>query len=213
MSSSEFKTEQESFWAGEFGSNYIERNHGENLVASNIALFSRALKFCGKIQSTIEFGANIGLNLCAMKILYPKQRQYAIEINSKAAILIRQNLPECKVFEKSILDFETDAIKEGVDCVIVKGVLIHIKPENLNMVYSKICTLAKKYILVCEYYNPTPVTVHYRGHNDRLFKRDFAGEILEQYKEFELLDYGFVYHRDPAFPQDDLTWFLLERKN
>jgi hypothetical protein len=26
-----------------------------------------------------------------------------------------------------------------------------------------------------------------------------------------LVDYGFVYRRDPAHPQDDLTWFLLEK--
>jgi spore coat polysaccharide biosynthesis protein SpsF len=26
-----------------------------------------------------------------------------------------------------------------------------------------------------------------------------------------LVDYGFAYHRDPAFPQDDITWFLLEK--
>ena len=27
-----------------------------------------------------------------------------------------------------------------------------------------------------------------------------------------LIDYGFSYHRDPVFPQDDITWFLMERK-
>jgi spore coat polysaccharide biosynthesis protein SpsF len=26
-----------------------------------------------------------------------------------------------------------------------------------------------------------------------------------------LIDYGFVYHRDTAHPQDDITWFLLEK--
>jgi len=29
----------------------------------------------------------------------------------------------------------------------------------------------------------------------------------------QLLDYGFVYHRDPNFSQDDTKWFLLEQKN
>jgi hypothetical protein len=27
-----------------------------------------------------------------------------------------------------------------------------------------------------------------------------------------LCDYGFVYHRDPLFPQDDITWFLMEKR-
>jgi spore coat polysaccharide biosynthesis protein SpsF len=26
------------------------------------------------------------------------------------------------------------------------------------------------------------------------------------------VDYGFAYRRDPNFPQDDITWFLLEKR-
>ena len=82
----------------------------------------------------------------------------------------------------------------------------------LDVVYSKLYAASKRYILVCEYYNPAPVTINYRGHDDRLFKRDFAGELMEKYSDLELVDYGFCYKRDPAFPQDDVTWFLLEKK-
>jgi spore coat polysaccharide biosynthesis protein SpsF len=57
-----------------------------------------------------------------------------------------------------------------------------------------------------------PVSVDYRGHAQRLYKRDFAGEMMERYPFLELLDYGFVYRRDRAFPQDDITWFLMEKK-
>jgi len=65
--------------------------------------------------------------------------------------------------------------------------------------------------LMCEYYNPSPVEVNYRGHSGKLFKRDFAGEFLDKFSDVKLIDYGFVYQRDPAFPQDDLTWFLMEK--
>ncbi|QVL50178.1 MAG: hypothetical protein KFB96_06875 [Thiocapsa sp.] len=44
-----------------------------------------------------------------------------------------------------------------------------------------------------------------------MFKRDFAGEMLDRYPDLELIDYGFIYRRDPVFPQDDMTWFLLQR--
>ena len=57
----------------------------------------------------------------------------------------------------------------------------------------------------------SPVSINYRGHKDKLFKRDFAGEIMKKYKSLKLLDYGFVYHKDLSFPQDDLTWFLLKK--
>jgi hypothetical protein len=53
--------------------------------------------------------------------------------------------------------------------------------------------------------------VNYRGYQDKLFKRDFAGEMLDAFKDLKLLDYGFTYHRDNQFPQDDMTWFLLEK--
>ena len=38
-----FKTEQEEFWAGEFGNDYISRNKSEEYLASNIGFFSKAL--------------------------------------------------------------------------------------------------------------------------------------------------------------------------
>ena len=51
----------------------------------------------------------------------------------------------------------------------------------------------------------------YRGHEDRLFKRDFAGEMMKKFNDLKLVDYGFVYHADCNFPQDDVTWFVLEK--
>ena len=55
------------------------------------------------------------------------------------------------------------------------------------------------------------MTIPYRGNEDRLFKRDFAGELMNRFPTLKLLDYGFVWKRDPVFPQDDITWFLLEK--
>ena len=90
--------------------------------------------------------------------------------------------------------------------------LIHIHPDHLTTVYDQLYNSSRKYILMAEYYNPSPVSVNYRGHEDRLFKRDFAGEIMDRYSDLKLIDYGFAYHRDPVWPQDDITWFLMEKK-
>ena len=35
--------------------------------------------------------------------------------------------------------------------------------------------------------------------------------VREKFSNIELKDYGFSYHRDTSFPQDDITWFLLEK--
>ena len=207
------KTEQEKFWAGEFGTEYSDRNVGANILASNLALFADIFKRVPKLSSVVEFGSNIGLNLKALDLLYPGQAQSAVEINEVAANRINDSLPNTKVFNLSISDFEPGMLVEGpCDLALIKGVLIHINPEQLNMVYEKLYESSKRFILVCEYYNPKPDTVSYRGHADKLFRRDFAGELLDRYSDVNLVNYGFAYHRDPSFPQDDLTWFLLERK-
>ena len=91
------------------------------------------------------------------------------------------------------------------------AVLIHINTDELNLVYDKLVTATGRYLLVAEYYNPVPTSIQYRGHIDRLFKRDFAGVIMDRHPNMKLLDYGFTYHRDPNFPQDDITYFLMEK--
>lgn len=48
----------------------------------------------------------------------------------------------------------------------------------LPEIYDKLFTASQRYILVAEYYNPSPVEIIYRGHSNRLFKRDFAGELM-----------------------------------
>ena len=208
--SNQFKTEQETFWAGSFGTEYINRNQGANLLASNLALFNQALRSAHKPESCIEFGANIGMNLRALKLLYPSQQQFGIEINIDAASELRKHLPSENVFQTSILDFSP---QHAFDLVLIKGVLIHMNPEYLPQIYETLYQSTGRYLLVCEYYNPTPVQITYRGHSDRLFKRDFCGEVLDRYSDLHLVDYGFSYHRDPNFPQDDITWFLIKKGN
>ena len=203
-----YDTEQESFWAGKFGTNYIDRNSGEDLLASNLNFFSKALKQTKKITSCIELGANIGMNLKALKLLYPGLNIDALEINQQACLELEKVVGKTHTFNKSIFDFNS---KLKYDFVLIKGVLIHINPDRLSNVYKKLYQLSNRYILIAEYYNPSPVTISYRGHNDRLFKRDFAGEFLNKFPNLNLVDYGFIYHRDQNFPQDDITWFLIEK--
>ena len=96
--------------------------------------------------------------------------------------------------------------------MVIAGVLIHLDPTAWDEVYDLLHSATSRYICLAEYYNPVPVEVPYRGHRNRLFKRDFAGEFLDRHPNVALVDYGFIYHRDPVFPQDDTTWFLLERR-
>jgi pseudaminic acid biosynthesis-associated methylase len=203
-----YSTDQENFWAQEFGDSYIERNKSEELLASNVSFFAQVFKKAQPIESLVELGANIGMNIGALSVLFPNTRFAAVEINDRAASELTAAYPETKVYNESILDFTPDLVW---DVALVKGVLIHLNPETLPMVYEKLSKIASKYVVIAEYYNPTPVALSYRGHSDRLFKRDFAGEFLDSQTDFRLLDYGFSYHRDELFPQDDINWFLLQK--
>jgi pseudaminic acid biosynthesis-associated methylase len=201
---------QEEFWRGDFGSDYADRNDGDQLVARNTALFARALARTDAPGRILELGANIGMNLVALGQLYPGAELHAVEINPKACERLRTVLSADRVTEGSILDVE---LASDFDLVVVKGVLIHIAPDDLEVAYRRAVESSRRYLLVCEYYNPSPVEVPYRGERDRLFKRDFCGEIMDRYPAMRLIDYGFVYHRDPSFPLDDITWFLLEKRD
>jgi spore coat polysaccharide biosynthesis protein SpsF len=203
----QFKTEQEAFWAGEFGNEYTNRNREG--IASNTAMFSKILNATEGIKSILELGSNIGLNLLALRNLLPQAEISAVEINEKAVKELRKNIGEdSKIYHQSIIDFEVDYQR---DFVFTKGVLIHINPDMLHKVYERLYASSQKYICIIEYYNPTPVSISYRGHEGYLFKRDFAGEMMDLYPPLKLIDYGFIYHRDNNFKQDDETWFLLSK--
>ena len=64
-----FSTEQEAFWAGEFGDEYSDRNIGAGWIAANTSLFAKVLDRTRGVKSVVEFGANIGLNLRAIDTL------------------------------------------------------------------------------------------------------------------------------------------------
>lgn len=205
---SQYKTEQEAFWAGEFGDAYIKRNQGEDLLASNLALFSKILRHTQPITSVLELGANIGMNMRALHPLFPAAELHAVEINATAYTEL-SSLPYVSAINGSILDYSPS---RTFDLVLTKGVLIHLNPDALPEVYDKMFAVSDRYVMVMEYYNPKPVEIDYRGHDNRLFKRDFAGELMARHPSLQLLDYGFAYHRDPKWIQDDATWFLLEKR-
>lgn len=202
-----FKTEQEEFWSGQFGAGYIDRNQSEQLVTRRVVHFARFMHCAPNVKSIIELGCNVGMNLAALKRLNPAFELAAYEINPKAAQIARE-LGVADVVTGTVID----RIDKGrtYDMSFTSGVLIHINPDALSDVYENLYRLSDRYILINEYYNPTPVSVEYRGTKDRLFKRDFAGELMDRY-QLRLLDYGFLYRRDNYFPRDDSNWFLLEK--
>jgi pseudaminic acid biosynthesis-associated methylase len=198
---------QEEFWTSTFGDQYPSRNQSGELLAANKVFFQRALARIQPAPRTfLELGSNVGMNYLAIREVLPELAFTGVEINQQAFHELAKT--GCKAVLGSVYDFETP---ERFEVAFTKGVLIHINPERLNVVYDKLYQYSTDYILVAEYYNPVPVEVDYRGHAGKLFKRDFAGELLDRFPDLTLIDYGFSYHRD-AYPQDDISWFLLKKQ-
>jgi pseudaminic acid biosynthesis-associated methylase len=203
-----YSTPQEEFWAGEFGTDYISRNRNEQILAGYLAMWSKILRRTGRLASCVELGANVGLNLQALRLLCPGIGQRAVEINPDAAAELRSTLGAEYVHEGSLLEWEPT---ETAELSFTSGVLIHVNPDMLPAAYERLYKASSRFVLVAEYYNPVPVSISYRGHEDRLFKRDFAGELMDRFPDLKLVDYGFGYRRDPVFPRDDTTWFLMKK--
>jgi spore coat polysaccharide biosynthesis protein SpsF len=204
--------EQESMWAGDFGDDYTRRMNGNVWIESNIAFFAEALKKAKGIKTVLELGCNRGLNLAALEYLDQSTIKTGIDINAHSLHELTTMFDDLKLDQpyihcSPIVNFDT---VHTYDLVFTKGVLIHISPEQLSEVYEKMYNLSDKYILIAEYYNPTPVEVKYHNMTGKLYKRDFAGEMLDRYP-LKMIDYGFTYKRD-KFMQDDLNWFLLSKE-
>ena len=129
-----YRTEQEAFWAGSFGNAYIDRNRDAAILASRTAMFTRILSRAGKVGSVVEFGANIGLNMLALRTLLPEAKLSAIEINPEA-VKILETQERLNVHHGSILEPQVDAPH---DLSFTSGVLIHINPDALPSVYDNL---------------------------------------------------------------------------
>lgn len=196
-------------WKGTFGDEYNVRNELKDSIARNTAFFARALAKIGQApRIVIEFGCGTGQNIVAIERLFPEIAAGGIEINEEAAKVARTR--GINVWETSAADWDGAGAK--ADLVVSKGFLIHIPPGDLEAVYRKIVETSNRYILIAEYYNPSPVEIEYRGERDRLWKRDFATEMMGVFPALRVVDYGFIWRHDYPWQQDDLTYFLLEKR-
>jgi pseudaminic acid biosynthesis-associated methylase len=200
------KAEQTTFWEGEFGNEYTDRNAIR--AADRTRFFKKILGLTKNLNSVLELGANRGHNLEAIHQINSELELTGVELNRKACNQMA-SLGGINAVCSTIQDFATS---DRFDLVFSCGVLIHLPPHDLPEVYQKMFDLSQKYILINEYFNPVPAEIPYRGHAERLFKRDFGGEFMDlHHNQVSLVDYGFLWKRvEPTW--DDTTWWLFEKK-
>jgi pseudaminic acid biosynthesis-associated methylase len=204
-------TYQSALWRGDFGDEYISRNptSAKNVQAAGM-LWAQILR---RLQgdpprSILEVGANIGINLCALRALTDAQL-FAIEPNSNA----RRRLAETSLIPAThILDGVASSIglpDRSIDLVFTRGVLIHIHPDELLASCREIHRVARRYIVSIEYFSANAEELTYRNKANALFKRDFGAFWLDHFPDLRIVDYGFAWQRLTGL--DNLTWWAFEK--
>ena len=126
-------TTQELLWRGNFGDSYTDRNAmSEAHLTALTANWARLLRCLqGRPPcSILEAGANIGLNLRALRRL-TQAELLAVEPNAtaRARLLADRVTDEDKVFDG--LCNAIPLVDGAADLVFTSGVLIHIHPDEL----------------------------------------------------------------------------------
>lgn len=204
-------TQQTALWAGDFGDAYTRRNANPEVgsVHANAMLFDKIMRHTMGVKHVLEYGCGSGLNLAALLERFPWLRVAGADVNKTALAQAAERAPQAVLLEASILEGAQPPWR--ADLVFTKGLLIHIHPNDLERAYQTLYDSTRRYLLVCEYFSQDPVALPYRGQAEALWKRDFAGDLLDAYDDLRCVAYGFAWRRDPD-PQDDLNWFLLEKR-
>src|SRR5487761_338383 len=203
---------QVDFWRGEFGNSYTDRNTAapEQLQARRM-LWADILShtISAPPKSILEIGANLGLNLRALRAL-TSARFLVVEPNDKARErLVKDNVvaaTDVRGGTALVIDLPNGA----ADLVFTSGVLIHVHPDHLESSIREIHRCAGRWIVAIEYFSDKPETIPYRGHDDRLFKRDFGGFWLDTFPDLWVAAYGFAWKRVTGL--DNLTWWLFDKR-
>lgn len=202
-------TAQLDAWRGAFGDAYVERNDmSAGMLAARGAMWTRILQPVADAMpdSILEIGANIGINLAALKSL-TAARLVALEPNAGARKLLKDDNIAAAA---DIHDGFASAIPladGAVDMAFTSGVLIHISPDDLLASCREIHRVSARYIACIEYFSDTPQEIRYRNQEGLLFKRDFGEFWMSNFADLSLVDYGFFWRR--ATGLDNLTWWLF----
>lgn len=200
--------DQEDFWARTYAREYIEKNSRFD-QRLGVEGWRRMLAEAGPIGSLLECGCNIGRNIGFLEQLLPQASKSVIEISEPAYRFVTERFDLDRSFNGAIVD--SDFEPASFDLVLTCGVLIHIHPDNLVANMRKMFNYSRRYILIAEYFNRTPVMIEYQGQRDRLFKSDFGKTFVTNFA-VNVVDYGFLWgHQFDSAGFDDITWWLFEK--
>ena len=123
-----------------------------------------------KINTTLEMGANIGLQLRHLQAMGIKNL-YGVELQWDAVERAKQLTHGISIIQGSAFDLPFK--NNYFDLVFTSGVLIHIHPRDQKKAMREMYRVSNKYIWGFEYFNPTEQEIPYRGNRNVLWKNNF----------------------------------------
>src|SRR4051812_5014195 len=145
---------QVDFWRGDFGNTYTSRNNLKpELLRARTAMWSSILSHTLKAPpaSILEAGANIGMNLRALRML-SGARMMALEPNDKAREILVEDEVVAATDVKAGIASAIGWPDKAADLVFTSGVLIHIHPDNLHASMREIHRCSARWIVSVEYF-------------------------------------------------------------
>ena len=145
---------QADAWTNAHGMKYVVHHLKEDWQKSRVEKWRQILSHFPDATSCFEIGCNIGTNLRTIRHCRPEAVVSGLEINPYAA-LEAEKISNGDVFLGEIASH--DFKHEQYDLVFSRGVLIHINPDKIEEVITKMISAASKYLLIWENYSPAYV--------------------------------------------------------
>ena len=104
-------------------------------------------------HSLLEVGCNSGPNLKRVSKVYPKMELAGMDVNKEAIELGRVCIPN---IDLQVGDIRDDLVKfenKSFDVVLSDAVLIYTKPKNIEDIAKHFVRIAKKGIVLIEYFS------------------------------------------------------------
>ncbi len=210
------KTKQEEFWQGEFGAVYTDRNsrslnewntfYNDTWGITKIEMNERFIGQLPKSSKILEVGCNTGMQLNGLQQM-GFENLYGIELQSYAAEQAKKYTKNINIICGS--GFDLPFKDNYFDIVCTNGVLIHISPDNLPLIMAEMYRCSRKYIWGFEYFEEKVTEINYRGHENYLWKADYASLFMQQYPDLKLVKKEFYPYSDNPSIKDCM--YLLEK--
>lgn len=195
-------------WTGDFGNAYTQRNRVQSIDAR---LDMWKVLFPRECHSVLEVGANIGQNLEAISLL-TEAEMFACEPNDMAREELVNLFRDIGEPSRNVTADTADKLSfpdQCADLVFTSGVLIHVPPDKLLKSLKEIHRVARRCIIIGEYFAPSEEMVPYRGHDNALWRRDYGSLFLDNFNDLHCIGTMFAWKRMTGL--DNLLFWIMEK--